>query len=59
MKIDIGYLKLYLTTKPLDYSNIPLVSPFDGRRREAGEGKPKIAEVWDTMKIPIIQRRSE
>ncbi|KAA1472264.1 hypothetical protein DENSPDRAFT_170741 [Dentipellis sp. KUC8613] len=54
--IDVGFLKLFLSSEHVDLSHIPQASPFtDGRG-----GKPsavKTEAVWDTILVPIIQHR--
>ncbi|TFY66007.1 hypothetical protein EVG20_g5083 [Dentipellis fragilis] len=54
--IDVGFLKLFISTEPVDLSHVPQPSPFtDGRG-----GKPstvKTEPVWDTILVPIIQHR--
>jgi hypothetical protein len=54
--VDVGFLKLFLTTRYVDYSNIPQSSPFS-----TGRGnrlvKVKTIETWDTIKIPVIIKK--
>ena len=54
--VDVGYLKLFLSTEYVDYSHVPQDSPFLLDARVHRESKPK-HRIWDTMLIPIIQRR--
>ena len=51
----MGYVKLFLSTEYVDYSGIRQKSPFLFEARSA-EYKPK-RRVWDTLSIPIVQRR--
>jgi len=56
--IDVGFLKLFLSTAPVDFSNIPQRSPFyvDPRivRRSA---QVKTVSVWNTLLVTVVQRR--
>ncbi|KAI0309055.1 hypothetical protein OF83DRAFT_1072600 [Amylostereum chailletii] len=52
--LDVGYLKLFLSTKPVDLSSIPQSSPFPGPR-EAVKYHREIVDAWDTIKIAVVQ----
>ena len=54
--VDIGFLKLFLTTEPVDYSNIPQSSPFNTNRADAPKGRCKSPFIWDTMLVTLVQR---
>ncbi len=61
---DIGFLKIFLSTFPLDLSHIVQKYPFetDGTRRQATARKDRVAErpvslLWDTIVIPVKQQR--
>src|ERR1700691_3526465 len=54
--VDVGSLKLFLTTKPVDYSNIPQSSPFNLNRADAPKGRCKAPFIWDTMLVTLVQR---
>lgn len=54
--VDVGYVKLFLSTEYVDYSSIPQKSPFMYDEARSAEYKPK-RRVWDTLSIPIVQRR--
>lgn len=54
--LDVGFLKLFLSTKYVDLSNIPQLSPFDEARSVADEEKPEI-DTWGTLLVPVLQRR--
>jgi hypothetical protein len=81
--IAIGFLKLFLTTEPVDLSNIPQSSPFrqDGQTEQPprhqpsplsplvtgiGDGlmppllkkKMKMTSTWDTITVPVVQRKA-
>ncbi|KAA1472305.1 hypothetical protein DENSPDRAFT_897123 [Dentipellis sp. KUC8613] len=54
--IDVGFLKLFLSSEPVDLSHVPQASPFS----EGRAGKPstvKTEAVWDTILVPIIQHK--
>ncbi|KAF8972429.1 caspase domain-containing protein [Flammula alnicola] len=54
--VDVGFLKLFLTTRYVDYSNIPQPSPFD-KGRGAREVPPKTMQTWDTIKVAVVQKK--
>ena len=56
--IDVGFLKLYVSTEFIDYSGIAQNSPFQ-RTRASNFPQPKKRSFWDTLTIPIIQKRSD
>jgi len=56
--IDVGFLKMFLTTEPVDYSNIPQTSPFDLNDRGNATYKPKPPLIWDTLLVAVVQRRA-
>ena len=54
--VDVGFLKFFFATKPVDLSKIPQPSPFIPRR--AGKQQEKeVVETWGTILIPVVQRR--
>ncbi|KAA1472278.1 hypothetical protein DENSPDRAFT_171259 [Dentipellis sp. KUC8613] len=54
--IDVGFLKLFVSTEPVDLSHVPQASPFtDGRGGKPSP--PKTEPTWDTILVPIIQHR--
>jgi hypothetical protein len=55
--VDVGFLKLFLTTEPVDYSNIPQTSPFDVNDRAHATYKPKPPLIWDTLLVAVVRRR--
>lgn len=53
---DVGFLKLYLATEHVDWTNIAQASPFRigrGYRPSA----PKARILWDALMIPIVQQK--
>ncbi|KDR74093.1 hypothetical protein GALMADRAFT_71556 [Galerina marginata CBS 339.88] len=55
--VDVGFLKLFVSTKPIDLSHVPQPSPFEATRA-LKSFSPKPKDAWDTVLIPIIQRRN-
>ena len=64
--VDVGILKLFLSRKPMDLSDVVQSSPFDsiGARSDyttASQVKmkrpTKLRFLWDTILIPVVQRR--
>lgn len=55
---DIGFLKIFLSTKPVDLSSIPQLSPFENTRSGDRLAKNE-EEAWGTMLIPVLQRLSD
>ncbi|KIK68739.1 hypothetical protein GYMLUDRAFT_1008897 [Collybiopsis luxurians FD-317 M1] len=53
--VDVGFLKLYLSTQYVDYSGIAQVSPFEQHR--AGKPVTKQRLLWDTITIPMVQQK--
>ena len=59
--VDVGFLKLFLTTEPVDYSTIPQPSPFEYDLRKGGLCTPVARPthpVWDTILLAVVQRRA-
>ena len=56
---EVGYFKLFLSTKPLDLSSIPQGSPFTNSRRAMKTYERKSSELWDDILIPLVLRRRE
>ncbi|PVF99210.1 hypothetical protein CPB86DRAFT_814161 [Serendipita vermifera] len=57
--IEVGFLKLFVATDPIDMSKIPQFSPFDRKNRgiKQYEGKPN--GYWHTNLITVVQRASQ
>lgn len=62
--IDVGFLKVILTTKAIDLSGIPQESPFTNSRHYVPWSHPSeeftlkgLPHTWHTMIVPVIQRR--
>jgi hypothetical protein len=63
--LDVGFLKLFLTTQYVDFSNIPQLSPlvknsslFVKDSRVEPQIQTQSTHTWDTIVIPVIQRRA-
>ena len=54
--IDIGYLKLFLSTEHVDLSHVPQRSPFVPHL-DVQAVTNKTTQIWDTILIPVVQRR--
>jgi len=58
--VDVGFLKLFLTTKPVDFSKIPQGTPFGREGHRELQPMPEDAPgEWDTITIMIVQRRGK
>ncbi|KAG8751614.1 hypothetical protein FRC14_007726 [Serendipita sp. 396] len=57
--LDIGFIKIFLSTEQVDLSHIRQLSPFNPGGRNAGIGKGKPKATWDTILIPIVQRKAK
>ena len=57
--VDVGFLKLFLTTEQVDLSNIPQLSPFtrDNRAQVHAPLIATTASIWDTILVTVVQRR--
>ncbi|KAG8853732.1 hypothetical protein FRB91_004404 [Serendipita sp. 411] len=54
--VDVGFLKFFISTEPVDLSAIPQFSPFEtGRMSVRVPDKP--LGIWSTMLITVVQRR--
>ena len=68
--VDVGILKLYLSRKQVDLSDVAQSSPFQDVSESTGARSTPSAEVkgssgtklrflWDTVIVPVVQRRAE
>jgi hypothetical protein len=53
---DVGFLKIYLSTKPCDLSGITQDDAFS-QTRAPSRWNHRLFDTWDTILIPVIQRR--
>ncbi|KAG6910102.1 hypothetical protein DXG01_013155 [Tephrocybe rancida] len=60
-RVDVGFLRLYISTKYVDFHRILQESPFSreghGLTRGTVSSKKKLEERWGALTIPIVQRR--
>jgi len=57
--IDVGFLKLFLTTEHVDFSNVPQLSPFNGDNRGGQIMQLKPISLWDSILVTVVQRRGQ
>ena len=67
--VDVGTLKLFVSRRHVDLSDVAQSSPFAGvsitgiRGRSTisakEKGPTKLRFLWDTILVPVIQRRVE
>ncbi|KAJ7909427.1 hypothetical protein B0H13DRAFT_2233080 [Mycena leptocephala] len=56
--VDVGFLKLFISTKYVDYSLMPQESPFEDFRGIVMDLERRPGpEMWDTMKIAVVLRK--
>jgi hypothetical protein len=55
--VDVGFLKLFLTTEQVDFSNVSQLSPFGKNNRGIERERPKPMRVWDTILVTVVQRK--
>lgn len=55
--VDVGFLKLYLSTQCVDFSGVVQKSPFVPQERAEKEVQRERKETWDAILIPVIQRK--
>ncbi|KZV62921.1 hypothetical protein PENSPDRAFT_230202 [Peniophora sp. CONT] len=57
-ELDVGFIKLFISSEYVDLSSIERSSPFDIRARNIKKKpRPPPAAVWDTFIIPVVQRK--
>ena len=62
--VDVGILKLFLSRKQVDLSDVAQSSPFEsiGARSTPPakvKGPTKSRFFWDTILVPVVQRRAD
>ena len=56
-QVDIGFLKLFLSTSYLDHSGVEQSSMMDNDARFARPVlKPNSREFWDALTLTVVQR---
>ncbi|KIM25370.1 hypothetical protein M408DRAFT_26358 [Serendipita vermifera MAFF 305830] len=56
-EIDVGFIKVFLSSRKVDLSTVPQLSPFDNNGRGSDSVKGRPAGLWSTILITIVQRR--
>ena len=54
--LDVGFLKVIYSTSAIDLSHLEQISPFS-TTRGTKEYERKSGGIWDSLLIPVIQRR--
>ena len=55
---NVEYLKIYISTHPVDFPHLPQLSPFSmSSARGMGPFQQLQQEVWGDLVIPVVQRR--
>lgn len=57
--IDVGFVKLFITTHPVSLSEIEQMSPFPGENTSRAPfiEKERLLASWDTVIVTLVQRR--
>ncbi|KAI0032857.1 caspase domain-containing protein [Vararia minispora EC-137] len=58
--VDVGFLKLFLSTRPVDLDNVPQKTPFedmDKSRNQTRQKKRETVPTWDALTIAMVQRK--
>ncbi|KIJ23389.1 hypothetical protein M422DRAFT_195981, partial [Sphaerobolus stellatus SS14] len=55
--IEVGFLKIYLTSENVNLSSITQCSPFDNDGRTIARDETNIQQIAGTILLKIIQRR--
>ncbi|KIM26650.1 hypothetical protein M408DRAFT_25142 [Serendipita vermifera MAFF 305830] len=55
--IDVGFIKIFISTEPIDLSVVPQGSPFRENGRGVGKLKDKPNGSWKTVLITVVQRQ--
>ena len=59
LDVDVTYLKVFLTSEPVDLSYVEQVSPFQDMGRASKSVKRAPRAVWDTVLAAIVQKADE
>lgn len=54
--VDVGFLKLFLTTEYVDFSNMPQASPFSQDHRGVARVHLKKMSTWGAVLVTMVQR---
>lgn len=57
-EVDVGVLKLFFSTRWVDFSDIKQTSPFAGYQRAANHSSAYTIRnaPWDSICIPVVQK---
>lgn len=55
--VEVGFVKLFFSTAPVDLSGVPQKSPFKGGRRGGDRVDIPAVETWDSIVVAIVQRK--
>ncbi|KAF8879208.1 caspase domain-containing protein [Gymnopilus junonius] len=55
--VDVGFLKLFVSTKPIDLNFIPQGSPFSNSSKALQTWEGRKGDLWDDLLVPFILRR--
>ena len=58
-KSEVGFIKLFLTTEYVDFSDVPQRSPFSETSRATRNAPSKTRVFWCTMLVPFVAHRKE
>jgi hypothetical protein len=58
-EMEVGFLKLFVSTEPIDLSKVPQFSPFDKRNRKIKQYEGKPNGLWHTSLITVAQRATQ
>ncbi|KDR69751.1 hypothetical protein GALMADRAFT_160255 [Galerina marginata CBS 339.88] len=56
--VDVGFLKCFFSTSPIDLSKVTQV-PLDKLSRSAKPSDSKVSDAWGCLLIPVVQRRAK
>jgi len=56
--LEVGFLKLFLTTEYVDFSDVPQASPFSSCNNRAMKIHSPSISFWESIKIPFVLRRA-
>ncbi|KIM25362.1 hypothetical protein M408DRAFT_26347 [Serendipita vermifera MAFF 305830] len=55
--LDVGFVKIFISSEQVDLSAIPQASPFR-RKRGVDESEDKPLGLWSTVLLTVVQRRN-
>jgi len=58
-KSEVGFIKLFLTTEYVDFSDVPQRSPFSETSRAIRNWQSKTRVFWCTILVPFVAHRKE